>query len=118
MNEIRVFPKLRDKLKKRIFPPRHRHQFADARTCRRTSALIRERKEDQILRTEIPAGGNTGGEWMSAAQGDEPDSGVVAIAGSGGSACTRTSVRCCEASAAALLIADRSSPTETVWQQE
>ena len=32
------------------------------------------RKENQILRMEIDAGGDIGGECMSAAQGAEPDS--------------------------------------------
>jgi hypothetical protein len=33
-----------------------------------------ERKEDQILSTEIEAGGELGGEWISAAQGAELNS--------------------------------------------
>ena len=42
-----------------------------------------ERRDDQILRTEIATGGETGGEWMSTAQVDEPDSDTVAIVGAG-----------------------------------
>ena len=67
--------------------------------------LIAERKDDQILRTEIVTGGETGGEWMSVAQGDEPDSGIVAAVGIGGSASTRTIARGFEATSDELLIA-------------
>ncbi len=92
----------------RIFPPHHKHKFANAQTWRRTSALTAERKDDQILRTEIVTGGETGGEWMSVAQGDEePDSGIVVTVGIGGSACTRTSARCLELTSEELLIAGR-----------
>ena len=87
-------------------------------SCRRTSALAAEGKDDQILRTEIVTGGETGGEWMSAAQGDEPDCGIVANVGIGGSACTKTSARCLELTSDELLIAGRWSGTVVVRQQE
>ena len=97
-----------------IFPPHHKHEFVSARTCRRTSALAAERKDDQILRMEIVAGGETGGEWMSVAQGHEPDFGIVATVGIGGSASTKTSARCVELSTDELLIAGRRSGTVVV----
>ena len=71
------------------------------------SALAAERKDDQILRTEIVTGGETGGEWMSSTWRDEPDSGIIATVGIGGSACTRTSARCLELTSDELLIAGR-----------
>jgi hypothetical protein len=62
----------------RIFPPHHEHEFVSARTCRCTGALGVERKDDQILRIEMLAGGETGGEWMSASLTDTPNS-VIAM---------------------------------------
>jgi len=52
--------------------------------CKRTNVWTHEcvraeRKEDQILRTEIEAGGKVGGEWISVAQGAEFDSCSVGI---------------------------------------
>src|SRR5437867_307466 len=94
ISEIRVLPKrLRDKSMDCIFPPHHKHEFVNAQTRRRTSALAAERKDDQILRMETATGGETGGEWMSTTWKDEPDSGIVATVGIGGSACIRTSAR-------------------------
>ena len=69
--------------------------------------LIAERKDDQILRTEIVTGGETGGEWMSVTQGDEPDFGLVATVGIGGSAFTKASALCVELTSDELLIAGR-----------
>ena len=90
-----------------IFPPHHKHEFVNARTCGRTSALAAERKDDQILRTEIATCGEIGGEWMSAAQGDEPNSGVVAIPSIGGSAYAKTNPKCVELLSNELLIVPR-----------
>jgi hypothetical protein len=90
-----------------IFPPLHKHEFVNARTCRGTGALAAEKKEDQILRMEIVAAGETGGEWISVAQGHEPDFGIIATIGLGGSACTKTSARCAELASDELLIAGR-----------
>jgi len=56
---------------------------------------------------EIVAGGETGGEWISAAQGHEPDFGIVATIGLGGSACTKTSATGVELPSDELLIAGR-----------
>jgi hypothetical protein len=67
---------------------------------------------------EIVAGGETGGEWMSVAQGHEPDFGIVATIGLGGSVCTKTSAGCVELPSDELLIAGRRSGTVVVWQQE
>jgi hypothetical protein len=97
-----------------IFPPLHKHEFVNARTCRCTGALAAEKKDDQILRMEIVAGGGTGGEWMSAAQGDEADFCIVAAIGLGGSACTKTSARSVELPTDELLIAGRRSGTVVV----
>ena len=66
-----------------------------------------ERKEDQILRTEIATGGEIGGEWMSAAQGDEPNSGIIAILSIGGSAWAKTNPKCVELPSKELLIVAR-----------
>ena len=63
---------------------------------------------------EILAGGETGGEWMSVAQGDEPDFGIVETVGLGGSAPTKTSARWVELSTDELLIAGRRSGTVVV----
>jgi len=59
---------------------------------------------------ETGTGGETGGEWMSVAQGDEPHIGMVATVGIGGSAFTGTSPRGLElTSDDELLIAVRRS---------
>jgi len=59
---------------------------------------------------ETVTGGETGGEWMSVAQGDEPHIGMVATVGIGGSAFTGTSPRGLElTSDDELLIAVRRS---------
>jgi hypothetical protein len=63
---------------------------------------------------EIVTGGETGGEWISVAQGDEPNSGIVVTVGSGASACTRTSERWIEVTSEELLIAGRRSGTVAV----
>ena len=97
-----------------IFPPLPKHALVNARTCKVTSALAAEKKDDQILRMEIVAGGETGGEWMSVAQGHEPDFGIVATIGLGGSVCTKTSARSVELPSDELLIAGRRSGTVVV----
>ena len=90
-----------------IFPPQYKHEFVSAQACRHTSASAAESKDDQILRTEIVAGGDMGGEWMSTAQGDTPSSRIIATIGIGKSACARTSARCIELASDELLIAAR-----------
>ncbi len=69
--------------------------------------LFAERKDDQILRMEIVAGGETGGEWMSAAHGDEPNPAIIATVGLGGSAYSRTSAGCSKLTSGEILIAGR-----------
>src|SRR5258708_2896430 len=86
---------------------KNKQQFVDARTCRRTSALASQRKDNQILRTEILAGGETGGECMTGAGSDEPESKIIPTVGSDGRPCQTTSVRCFESMSDELLIADK-----------
>jgi hypothetical protein len=56
--------------------------FVNAHTCRHTRALL-QRGEDQILRMEMAAGGETGGEWISAAKPDGSGSDTVETVGKG-----------------------------------
>ena len=53
------------------------------------------------------AGGETGGEWMSGAASDKPESGTTATAGIEGSPCSTTGARCFEPMSDELLRADR-----------
>jgi len=52
-------------------------------------------------------GGETGGEWMSASRGDEPDSGIIAIVAIAGNAWTKTSAKDFEWTPDELLMAGK-----------
>src|SRR3989442_3396494 len=91
-SEIRGHPKkLRDKWVDSIFPPHHKHKFVNAQTCRRTSALAAERKDDQILRTVVVRDSSPGGLCAHETRDDhcasEKYTSVWAVRGS---ACNRT----------------------------
>ena len=53
------------------------------------------------------AGGETGGEWMSASLTDRPDSVIAMSVELGSTACRRTSATCLEPSSEELLIAGK-----------
>lgn len=119
ISEIRLHPKkLRDESMGCIFPPHHKHEFVNARTCGRTSAPSNERKDDQILRMETVTGGETGGECISIVSADGLNSAIVATLGIGGSACAKTNTGCLDSTSDEVLMAGRWSGTVVVWQQE
>ena len=70
-------------------------------------ALAAQGKEAQILRTEILAGGETGGECMSGAESGEAESEIAAMFGSDLSPCKTTGARCFKPLSDEPLMADR-----------
>src|SRR5260370_27289806 len=64
----------------------NKHRFVGAPTCRRTSALAAQRKDDQILRTVVVRDSSPGGLWVHETRDDhcasEQYASVWAVTGS------------------------------------